>query len=103
MSYLIRLRTKAEVSNLMTGVYVESDAYKAYVQSRIGGAAQPNANARVLSAVEIFVPTRQLQREFDGIVEPIFDQRELLQRKNEQLRSARDLLLPRLMSGEIAV
>ena len=28
---------------------------------------------------------------------------ELLQRQNDQLRIARDLLLPRLMSGELAV
>jgi type I restriction enzyme S subunit len=102
-SYLVRLRVKPEVSNLLVGVYVESDAYKAYVHSRIGGAAQPNANAKVLSAVEILVPIRQLQRGFDEVVETMFDQRELLQRQNDQLRAARDLLLPRLMSGEIAV
>ena len=102
-SYLVRLRVKSEVSNLMVGVYVESDAYKAYVHSRIGGAAQPNANAKVLSAVEMLVPTRRLQRAFDEVVETMFDQRELLQRQSDQLRAARDLLLPRLMSGEIAV
>ena len=33
----------------------------------------------------------------------MIDQRELLQLQNQQLRAARDLLLPRLMSGEIAV
>lgn len=102
-SYLVRLRLKPEVSNVLIGVFVESDTYKGYVQSRIGGAAQPNANARVLAAAEILVPPRHLQREFDEFVEPLFDQRELLQLQNQQMRAARDLLLPRLMSGEIAV
>ena len=102
-SYLIRLRLSPDVSNIMVGVFVESDDYKGYVHSRIGGAAQPNANARVLSAADILVPPRHLQREFDGFVEPLLDQREILQIQNQQLRAARDLLLPRLMSGEIAV
>jgi type I restriction enzyme S subunit len=102
-SYLVRLRLKPEVSNMLVGVFIESDAYKGYVQSRIGGAAQPNANARVLAAAEILVPPRHLQCEFNGCIEPMFDQREVLQFQNQQLRAARDLLLPRLMSGEILV
>lgn len=102
-SYLVRLRLKPEMDNLMVGVFVESEAYKSYVQSRIGGAAQPNANAKVLAAAEILVPPSHLQRNFHEFVEPLIDQREVLQIQNQKLRAARDLLLPRLMSGEIAV
>jgi len=102
-SYLVRLRLKPEVSNMLVGVFVESDAYKGYVQSCIGGAAQPNANARVLAAAEILVPPWHLQRDFNGYIEPLFDQREVLQLQNQRLRAARDLLLPRLMTGEVAV
>jgi hypothetical protein len=36
-------------------------------------------------------------------VEPLVDQREILQIQNGKLRAARDLLLPRLMCGEIVV
>jgi type I restriction enzyme S subunit len=102
-SYLVRLRLKPEVDNIMVGVFVESDAYKDYVQSRVGGAAQPNANARVLAGAEILVPPLLLQRGFHEFVDPLIGQRELLQLQNEKLKAARDLLLPRLMSGEIAV
>jgi type I restriction enzyme S subunit len=102
-SYLVRLRLKGDVDNLMVGVFVESDDYKRYVQSRVGGAAQPNANARVLTAVEMVIPTSGMQREFREVVEPLVDQREILQEQNQKLKSARDLLLPRLMSGEIPV
>ena len=101
-SYLVRLRLKPEIDNLMVGIYVESADYKSYVQSRVGGAAQPNANAKVLSAAEILVPPPGIQRIFKEYVEPLMDQREVLQLQNQQLRAARDLLLPRLMSGEIA-
>jgi type I restriction enzyme S subunit len=102
-SYLVRFRIKPVVDNLMVGIFVESDTYKAYVKSRVGGAAQPNANARVLAGAQILVPSPVLQRTFHEIVEPLVDQREILQFENEKLKAARNLLLPRLMNGEIAV
>lgn len=102
-SYLVRLRLKPEVDNLMVGIFVESAEYKAYVQSRVGGAAQPNANAKVLAAAEMLFPPAHIQRDFKELVQPLFDQRELLQIQNQKLRAARDMLLPRLMSGEITV
>lgn len=102
-SYLVRLRLNSDVDSVMAGIFLESEDYKKYVQSRVGGAAQPNANAKVLSAVEMVVPTPRIQRAFREIVEPLVDQRETLQEQNQRLKAARDLLLPRLMSGEIAV
>jgi type I restriction enzyme S subunit len=102
-SYLVRLRLKPEVDNIMVGVFVESDSYKDYVRSRVGGAAQPNANARVLAGAEMLVPPRRLQHDFHEFAEPLVDEREVLQQQNQKLKAARDLLLPRLMSGEIAV
>ena len=87
----------------MVGVFVESDAYKHYVRSRVGGAAQPNANAQVLAAVEILVPPSRIQRVFRELVEPMVDECEVLQIQNQKLKVARDLLLPRLMSGDIPV
>jgi type I restriction enzyme S subunit len=40
---------------------------------------------------------------FREVAEPLNLQRAVLYRQNDKLRTARDLLLPRLMSGEIAV
>ena len=102
-SYLVRLRLRPEIDSLMVGIFVESTNYRSYVQSRVGGAAQPNANAKVLSAAEILLPPPSIQRVFHESVKPLMDQREVLQLQNQQLRTARDLLLPRLMSGKIAV
>lgn len=102
-SYLVRLRLNSDVDSVMAGIFLESEDYKKYVQSRVGGAAQPNANARILSAVDMVVPTPRIQRAFREIVEPLLDQRETLQEQNQRLKAARDLLLPRLMSGEITV
>jgi type I restriction enzyme S subunit len=60
------------------------------------------ANAKVLAAAVILVPPG-LQRDFHELVEPLVDQGELLQLQIQKLGAARDLLLPRLMSGEIEV
>jgi type I restriction enzyme S subunit len=40
---------------------------------------------------------------FEATVAPILNQVGNLMQQNQKLRAARDLLLPRLMSGEIAV
>jgi len=102
-SYLVRFRFGPQFDNILGGIFMESDYYKAYVQSNIGGAAQPNANARILGGAKILVPPITLQRLFRENAEPIFDQRNALQEQNQKLAQARDLLLPKLMNGEIAV
>ncbi|MDZ4405855.1 restriction endonuclease subunit S [Prosthecobacter sp.] len=48
-------------------------------------------------------PNAKLVGLFEETVEPMFQQVENLLLQNQKLRAARDLLLPRLMSGEIAV
>ena len=52
---------------------------------------------------EILVPSTRLLEAFNDFVEPAFSQIQNLRQQNQKLRAARDLLLPRLMSGEIAV
>jgi type I restriction enzyme S subunit len=49
------------------------------------------------------MPTTALMSTFTEIVSPVFEQILNLQLTNQKLRQARDLLLPRLMNGELAV
>jgi type I restriction enzyme S subunit len=52
-SYLVRFRVdSAKADPGFVGRLVESHGYKSFVQSRIGGAAQPNASAPVLGSFE---------------------------------------------------
>lgn len=53
--------------------------------------------------IKLFVPPVPMLRLFDEAVTPVFDQVENLASQNQKLRAARDLLLPRLMSGELSV
>ena len=68
-----------------------------------GGASVPTLDRKAVHKVEILVPARPILSLFDDFAAPVFLQIQNLQAQVEKLRAARDLLLPRLMSGEIAV
>lgn len=57
----------------------------------------------VLSEVPILVPARALRQQFSEQAELIHRQWDLLDQQNARLRSAQDLLLPRLMDGRLTV
>jgi len=74
-----------------------------HCERRAVGATRPRVARRELASLQLLLPPPQLQRLFREAAEPLNKQRATLYRQNEKLRAARDLLLPRLMSGEIAV
>jgi type I restriction enzyme S subunit len=68
-SYLVRFRVDpAKAEPTYVGRLVESNVYKAFVQSRIGGAAQPNASAPVLGSFEFALPARHSQSRIADIL-----------------------------------
>ncbi len=66
-------------------------------------AAIPGLNRNVVHERSILYPPESLRDQFTAFVEPIYRQLGLLHSTNQKLRTARDHLLPRLMSGELAV
>jgi len=67
------------------------------------GAAQNNINQQIIRSYPMAMPSPRLMDFFYDTLRPFFDQFLNLQRQNQKLRAARDLLLPHLMSGELAV
>lgn len=63
----------------------------------------PGLNRDFAYSRKVVVPNETLKREFNLSVEPMFTQCQLLATYNQKLAQARELLLPRLMNGEIAV
>ncbi len=80
-----------------------ADAFVGYLENHAKGAAYPAVVAGDFEGASVVVPTKQLLTSFDEMVEPMFSQIHNLRCQNHKLRAARDLLLPRLMSGEIEV
>ncbi len=67
------------------------------------GASVPTLDRKVAHSAKVLVPTRNIAALFDEQVEVLFMHKKLLDQQNQKLAQARDLLLPRLMNGEIAV
>ena len=66
------------------------------------GAAQPHVYPKHLEQLSIVFPSQDVREFFNEKVDAAFRQIAVLERQNRMLSRARDLLLPRLMSGEIA-
>ena len=67
------------------------------------GGAIPTLNRNVLSNVEVIEPEKKLQDMFAKIAEPQYQKIKNLEKQNDRLKTARDLLLPKLMNGEVEV
>jgi len=73
------------------------------ISGYVTGAAQPKITQANLNRIPCLVPDAAVRDRFDGLVKPMFDLIQSVQATSHALRAARDLLLPRLVSGEIDV
>jgi len=80
-----------------------TDAFVGYLENHARGAAYPAVVAGDFERAAILVPPKPLVESFKDFAEPMLDQGNNLWLQNQKLSAARDLLLPRLMTGEIAV
>lgn len=83
--------------------FVELLLKHANVMEAKTGSAQPQVTIENLNYVKAIVPTKPLVEKFCAIATPIYEQVDLLFRQIQNLRRTRDLLLPRLLSGQIDV
>jgi Restriction endonuclease S subunits len=83
--------------------FVTTDDFVAYLMNRARGAAYPACTGSDFEEASILVPTDRLAQRFDQIAAPMLQEIDVFHRKNSNLRATRDLLLPRLISGEIDV
>ncbi len=92
-SYLVRIRVDQEHADPgYVGRIVESGVYKKFVMSRVGGAAQPNANAKVLSAFRLPIPERVTQARIVEVLSAYDDLIENNRRRIQLLEQAARLL-----------
>jgi type I restriction enzyme, S subunit len=67
------------------------------------GVAQQNLSPIAMGALEIMLPTSDLIGDFSDFCFPIIEQTIALTNMNSKLLRSRDLLLPRVMDGRIAI
>ena len=73
------------------------------ISSCITGAAQPKITQENMNRIPFFCGPKELHQHFDRLVAPMVRHGQSLQRLIKNLRQTRDLLLPRLLSGQVAL
>ncbi len=63
----------------------------------------PRANWSVLKQLDVVIPTGEVAEQFSALIADIIGQQQNLVFQTQTLRRTRDLLLPRLLSGQIDV
>jgi len=82
---------------------VSSDEFVALATATSNGSKMPRANWSVLKKHCIAIPTLAVASQFSAVVVPAIQQMQTLIFQIQNLRRTRDLLLPRLLSGQIDV
>jgi len=78
-----------------------SDDFVAYLTNNATGAAYPAVTAPTFEKAALLIPPAPLLKKFGEATIPMAEQVHTLQRQIQTLRRTRDLLLPRLLSGQV--
>ena len=100
----IVVRPAADTLHGLVLMTMSSDVFVAVTAQQMKeGSKMPRADWKQMKACPVPLPPSGLLSNFDGVIQPIVEQLKSISLANQKLRTARDLLLPRLMSGELAV
>ncbi len=80
-----------------------TDAFVGFLIGRARGAAYPAVVGSDFEEVPTLIPPPELRADFQRRAGPMYESKAALEAQNARLRAARDLLLPKLISGEIDV
>jgi len=94
---------KIAYGNLFMYLLLSTDTYQTAIQNSALGSAQPNISASAIESIRAIIPPAELIELFGRIVQPMFEKILDNLAENETLKTTRDSLLPKLMSGEIEV
>ena len=103
-SYLIRVTPKnSRLSPYFLFYLMESAEYYGFITGASTGSTRKSASAGVITEYQFVLPPQELVEEFEQRVSEIRLMLTITLRKIVNLRRTRDLLLPRLLSGQIDV
>jgi type I restriction enzyme, S subunit len=83
--------------------HLDQEAVRDWLTTRAVGATMPNLNTKILSEIPVLLPKTELPRRFDDAAAALVGRIAANRRESLTLTQTRDLLLPKLMSGEIRV
>lgn len=95
------LRTNDRCSQNYLYLWLDLPQMTSNIKNLNANAAQPGINQVGVKGLSIQCPPITVVKAFNDIVDPIFAEIFNLAKKNQNLHLTRDLLLPKLMSGDI--
>ena len=104
-SYLVRLKIKnpEKVPPIFLFMTLVDERYQGFIGASSGGATRKSASAKLLTDFHFALPPKNLLQLFVEQVTPIREMIRNLVDQSARSARARDLLLPRLINGEITV
>ncbi len=95
--------TAAKVPFSFLYLATTTDDFVAFLTNSATGSAYPAVTATTFEKADLVIPPSPLQKQFGDVMIPMAEQLHKLQRQTQNLRRTRDLLLPRLLTGQIDV
>lgn len=103
--HIYAVRLQADVVPYRAYIYrlLAHDTYKAFARGHAVGTTVLGMPKEAVTNFEFAKPPVDLMFRFSSLVAPMRELAETLHAKNDNLRTTRDLLLPKLISGELDV
>lgn len=100
----IVLRKSEDLSSEFIYLLSRSNNFREHtIQSMTGATGRQRVHNDCFGSFYIAVPPREIIDEFTSLVSPMFKSIFNLSKRNENLKKQRDMLLPKLISGEIVL
>jgi type I restriction enzyme S subunit len=94
------LRSKNVPSSYLYS-FTTTESFTSYLVNHATGSAYPAVNADIFQKANVLLPPIKLLEDFDELSLATMRQSEALKKKNKNLKQQRDMLLPKLISGQI--
>lgn len=103
-SYLIRIRPRADaIIPYFLFYFLSSESYQAFVSGASTGTTRKSLSAPLIASARLALPPAATQAAFLDVIAPLRGLLNALAAENAMLRTTRDSLLYRLISGEVDV
>ena len=97
----IVMRAKT-INSYMVYLLARTDDFRqSAINSMSGSDGRQRVKSDKLKMLDYLHPTSELVEKFENVAEPLFEKIRKLSKQMQQAKQARDLLLPKLMSGEV--
>lgn len=102
-SYLVRLKTSSLAHSYYIYGFLKSELYGDYAEGTRSGSVQASMNAKVIVGADLVVPPIKITEKFLQMVLPLRHRLIANVRESRTLAALRDILLPKLISGQIRI